>query len=133
MVKTKLAVKYAFFAALATLGNIGTQHLCLKIYGEKYALYVAMFAGTFIGLVIKYILDKKYIFNYQVESKKEDLFKFILYSLMGVVTTAVFWGTEIAFDALFPFEWAKYIGAVLGLFIGYTSKYFLDKKYVFKK
>jgi putative flippase GtrA len=50
---------------------------------------------------------------------------------MGVFTTLIFWGFEIAFDAVFASEVAKYWGAVLGLALGYTTKYQLDKRYVF--
>ena len=50
---------------------------------------------------------------------------------MAVFTTIIFWGTEIAFDTLFQDPNAKYLGAVIGLSIGYIIKYFLDKKYVF--
>jgi putative flippase GtrA len=90
-----------------------------------------MFVGTLAGLVVKYVLDKKFIFYHEVENKKDDAKKFALYSLMGVFTTIIFWGTEIAFDALSNNENAKYLGAVIGLSIGYVIKYFLDKKYVF--
>ena len=90
-----------------------------------------MFVGTLAGLVAKYILDKKFIFYHEVKNKKDDAKKFALYSLMGVFTTIIFWGTEIAFDALSQDHNAKYLGAVIGLSIGYIIKYFLDKKYVF--
>lgn len=96
------------------------------------ALYVAMFIGTLAGLIVKYILDKKYIFFHTPKSKKDDGKKFILYSLMGVFTTFIFWGFEIGFDYAFSDENAKYFGAIIGLCIGYITKYFLDKKYVFK-
>jgi putative flippase GtrA len=65
------------------------------------------------------------------KDKKDDAKKFILYSLMGAFTTIIFWGTEIAFDTLYQDPNAKYVGAVIGLSIGYVIKYFLDKKYVF--
>jgi putative flippase GtrA len=91
-----------------------------------------MFIGTLAGLILKYILDKKYIFFYATETKKEDGKKFLLYSLMGVFTTFIFWGVEIGFDYIFENEYAKYIGAIIGLSIGYVIKYFLDKKFVFK-
>jgi putative flippase GtrA len=90
-----------------------------------------MFCGTLAGLIVKYVLDKKFIFYHQVTDKKDDAKKFALYSLMGVFTTIIFWGTEITFDALYQSSYAKYIGAVLGLSIGYVIKYFLDKKFVF--
>ncbi len=126
-----LALKYALFAGAATLANVLTQYASLLLYDRTFGLYVAMAAGTLIGLVVKYILDKKYIFNYVVVNRQEDLRTFILYSAMGVLTTLVFWGTEIAFDALFASAAAKYWGAVVGLAVGYTTKYHLDKRYVF--
>ena len=87
--------------------------------------------GTLSGLVCKYILDKKYIFYDISNTKKDNAKKFILYSFMGVVTTFVFWGFELGFNYVFDFEFAKYLGAIIGLAIGYITKYFLDKKYVF--
>lgn len=127
-----LAFKYAAFAVIAIVLNLLTQYLSLFIYSKSYSLYVAMFFGTLTGLVIKYILDKKFIFYYVQKNKIDDSQKFILYSLMGVVTTFIFWGFEIGFDYIFESESAKYIGAVIGLSIGYIIKYFLDKTFVFK-
>ena len=91
-----------------------------------------MFVGTLSGLILKYILDKKYIFYYKSKSKKYDGITFSLYSLTGIITTFIFWGFEISFDYIFEDKNAKYLGAVIGLSIGYTAKYFLDKELVFK-
>ena len=124
--------KYSFFALIATIINLFTQFISLAIYSQDFSLYIAMFFGTLTGLIAKYILDKKYIFYYVVKDKKEDSQKFILYSIMGVFTTLIFWGFEIGFDYIFDSEIAKYIGAIIGLSIGYITKYFLDKKFVFK-
>jgi len=126
-----IAIKYSIFAAISTLFNLLFQYFSFLIYTGFASLYIAMFAGTLAGLVVKYILDKKFIFYHVVEDKKDDAKKFALYSLMGVFTTIIFWGTEIAFDTLFQDPNAKYLGAVIGLSIGYIIKYFLDKKYVF--
>ena len=127
-----LVLKYSFFALIATIINLFTQFISLAIYSQDFSLYIAMFFGTITGLIAKYILDKKYIFYYVVKDKKEDSQKFILYSIMGVFTTVIFWGFEIGFDYIFDSEIAKYIGAIIGLSIGYITKYFLDKKFVFK-
>ena len=127
-----LVLKYSFFALIATIINLFTQFISLAIYSQDFSLYIAMFFGTITGLIAKYILDKKYIFYYVVKDKKEDSQKFILYSIMGVFTTLIFWGFEIGFDYIFDSEIAKYIGAIIGLSIGYITKYFLDKKFVFK-
>lgn len=127
-----LVLKYSLFALIATIINLFTQFISLAIYSQNFSLYIAMFFGTLTGLIAKYILDKKYFFYYVVKDKKEDSQKFILYSIMGVFTTLIFWGFEIGFDYIFDSEIAKYIGAIIGLSIGYITKYFLDKKFVFK-
>ena len=127
-----IALKYAVFAAMATAVNIGIQRIVLAIYQGRYALWAAMACGTAAGLLLKYILDKRYIFRYVVRSRSEDVIKFILYTLMGTVTTGLFWGTEYLFDRFLPFLQAKYLGAFAGLSLGYTAKYFLDKHFVFR-
>ena len=123
-----IAFKYIIFAILATILNLLTQYISLKIIDF---LYLAIVLRTLSGLVCKYILDKKYIFYDISNTKKDNAKKFILYSFMGVVTTFVFWGFELGFNYVFDFEFAKYLGAIIGLAIGYITKYFLDKKYVF--
>lgn len=137
----KTAFKYTIFAAIATITNLGIQFLTIKIINimainflnNNLIVYVAMLTGTFFGLIVKYVLDKKYIFYYSVNSKTEDIKKFIIYSIMGIATTVIFWGTELLFHYLWKSDISKYIGGALGLLIGYTTKYFLDKHFVFKK
>ena len=126
-----LAIKYSIFAVLSTLFNLLFQYFSFELYSGLGSLYVAMFIGTLAGLIVKYILDKKFIFYHEIKNKKDDVKKFALYSLMGVFTTIIFWGTEIAFDAFYQNSNAKYLGAAIGLSIGYVIKYFLDKKFVF--
>ena len=126
-----IAIKYTIFAAIATLFNLLFQYFSFLAYAGFGSLYVAMLLGTLVGLVAKYILDKKFIFYHTSTDKKDNTKKFALYSLMGVFTTIIFWGVEIAFDTLSQDPNAKYLGAVIGLSIGYVIKYFLDKKYVF--
>jgi len=126
-----LVIRYSIFATISTLFNLLFQYLTFLVYSDFGSLYVAMFIGTLAGLIIKYVLDKKFIFYHKVKDKKDDAKKFALYSLMGVFTTVIFWGTEIAFDTFSKNSNAKYLGAVIGLSIGYVIKYFLDKKFVF--
>ena len=126
-----LAIKYTIFAVISTLFNLLFQYFSFGFYTGFGSLYVAMFFGTLAGLIAKYILDKKFIFYHTPKDKKDDAKKFALYSMMGVFTTIIFWGTEIAFDTLSLNPNAKYLGAVIGLSIGYVIKYSLDKKFVF--
>lgn len=123
---------YFILAIPATLANLSAQWPLFQIFEGWWVLYLALFVGTLAGLVTKYLLDKKWIFNYQASSKADDLHKFGLYSLMGVFTTIIFWGSEMIFFHFFAFNGSQYVGGALGLAIGYVVKYHLDKKYVFK-
>lgn len=127
-----LIINYILFAVIATVINLIFQFITFSVYDGNSAIYIAMFLGTLSGLIVKYILDKKWIFQYETTTKKEDANKFVLYSFMGVFTTIIFWLVEVAFDYYFENEHAKYIGAIVGLSIGYSIKYFLDKRFVFK-
>ena len=78
-------------------------------------------------------MAKKWIFYYRSKTKSDLLYRFWLYSLMGIFTTIVFWGTETIFYIFFKFDGSQYVGATIGLSFGYYLKYLLDKKYVFTK
>lgn len=126
---TRLVIKYAAFCAAAMALNLGAQYLVDLAFAPK--LWVSMGAGTGVGLVAKYVLDRNYIFEARGASVARDTARFALYTLMGAVTTLVFWGTEWAFAAFMPFAWAKYLGGALGLIAGYLLKYRLDRRWVF--
>lgn len=128
-----LILRYLLFAALATAFNIISQSICFYFYSGFASIYLAMGIGTLNGLILKYLLDKHYIFNYQTDTKTEDAKKFFLYSLMGIVTTLCFWFSELLFDYYFENPNSKYLGAVIGLSFGYFIKYQLDKRFVFQK
>jgi len=128
----KLALTYALLASVATMVNIGTQDLFVRLYGGPYALLLGMAAGTGAGLVVKYVLDKRYIFRFRARDLGHDGRTFALYTVMGLATTAIFWGFELGFEHLFASRGMRYLGAVLGLALGYLVKYYLDKRYVFR-
>ena len=124
---------YIIFAVISTLLNLIFQYLTLLIYNGYLSLYIAMFMGTFVGLISKYILDKKFIFQFKPKNRMNDAKTFISYTLTGGATTLIFWVIEISFDNIFGGEVAKYIGAIIGLSLGYSIKYLLDKKFVFNQ
>ena len=127
-----IIVKYVIFAGLSIGANLFSQWLTGKIYSGRYDIWAMLVVGTGIGLVVKYFLDKRYIFFFAAESQIHDLKTFIFYVGMGLITTAMFWGTELVFNAFADREAAKYIGGGIGLCAGYITKYFLDRKWVFK-
>lgn len=128
----KLAIRYAIFAGIATVANIGAQETAIQFYQGPYDLFGSIFVGTGVGLVVKYVLDKQFIFRFRPQNKAHDGKTFILYTVMGLVTTGVFWGFEFAFNELYHNKGMRYLGGVIGLALGYITKYQLDKRYVFK-
>lgn len=129
---TKLTISYAVFALIATSANIGAQDLVLRIYSGAFDILASFIAGTGVGLVVKYILDKRYIFRFRAYSVAHDTKTFALYTVMGVATTVIFWGFEFGFHYIFETKEMRYLGGVIGLAIGYMTKYNLDKRYVFR-
>lgn len=129
----RIALLYALFAALSILVNIGTQVASMALYRGPWAVPLSMLLGTAVGLVAKYLLDKRWIFAWVARDRSHEARTFGLYTMMGLVTTAVFWGTELGFHWLFGSDAMRYLGGVLGLVAGYALKYQLDKRYVFKK
>lgn len=128
-----LKTKYVLFAVFSTLMNLIVQEVVISIFDSfQYALMISMLAGTAVGLMIKYYLDKIYIFHYITKSIKHDAKSFFLYVAMGGVTTVIFFTFELMFNYFFGGMF-KYLGAVIGLSIGYAAKYKLDSVYVFRE
>lgn len=126
-----LVVRYALFAVLATLANLGMQRAVLAAVPGDMGFAIAVLAGTAVGLVLKYLLDKRWIFDDRTTGLANHSRKFGLYTAMGIVTTLIFWGTETAFWLTWRTDLMRETGAVIGLAIGYTIKYELDRRYVF--
>ncbi len=136
-----LVFLYAVFAAIAIAVNLGTQRLVVLLWEWiapqlglpiAWEFVLALLAGTGTGLLVKYALDKRLIFAFVTRSARHNIKTFILYSLMGVATTVIFWGFEFAFENLVAFSGSRYVGGFVGLVIGYTSKYLLDRRFVFR-
>lgn len=130
---TELVVRYAVFAAIAIVANLAAQAAVFAVYEGSLELAAAIAAGTFVGLMVKFELDRRLIFYAPRQGAGATGLTFLLYSASGLVTTAIFWATE----TLFYFgsgkaEGSQYAGGLTGLTIGYVLKYRLDKKYAFR-
>ena len=129
--RSRLVFWYTLFAVISMVANLGSQKLAFDLYQAAYAVPISVCVGTGVGLVVKYLLDKAWIFRYEHRSVAHGLRTFTLYVAMGLGTTFVFWAVEFAADALFHGETARLVGGALGLTIGYVVKYQLDKRFVF--
>jgi putative flippase GtrA len=105
--------------------------LVIWVYQGLYAVPLSILVGTAVGLPIKYVLEKRHIFAFESDNLAHDGRLFVLYTVMGVFTTAIFWGVEYAFHRIFGTDVMRYLGGIIGLTLGYVIKYFLDKRFVF--
>jgi putative flippase GtrA len=128
----RLAIVYTIIALIATAANLGAQEATVRVGRGAFQIALSVFVGTCAGLVVKYVLDKIFIFRFRATGTLHDLQTFILYTGMGVVTTLLFWGFEFGFNATFQDKNMRYVGALIGLGLGYWAKYHLDKRFVFR-
>lgn len=139
MTPATLLLRYTAFAALATAANLGAQRVVLGAGAHALpmlpggALFgAAIITGTGVGLVLKYVLDKRWIFADRETGVAAHSRKLGLYTAMGLITTAIFWGFETAAWLIWGTTLARETGAVTGLAIGYAVKYQLDRRFVFR-
>ncbi len=135
MVKSGVSifVLYSAFAIFSTAMNVGAQMLSILLYTGIYKIEVSILIGTAVGLPLRYVLEKHYIFAFKSENMFHDGKLFVFYTSMGILTTSIFWGVEYAFHLIFNTDTMRYIGGIIGLTIGFYIKYQLDKKFVFSR
>ncbi|MEM7328513.1 MAG: GtrA family protein [Pseudomonadota bacterium] len=125
-------LKYALAALAATIANIGTQWLVIDAFGAgAWMIYISVLIGTGVGLAAKFAMDKFLIFKDPAGGRKA-VAQLSLYIATGVFTTIVFWGIELGFHFAYSSDIMRYAGGVIGLAVGYTLKYVIDTRYVFR-
>lgn len=130
--RSSLLICYVLFAIIAGVMNLLTQGVVFSLAPMR-PLAASILAGTAAGFVVKYLLDKHWIFFDGYGDGRQEIYKVFLYASFSVAMTLVFWGFEIAFLAIGGTDFAKYLGAVVGLAIGNFAKYFLDRSFTFKQ
>jgi putative flippase GtrA len=131
-----------FFAFCSILINLGTQFIArisirntqlnaIRFYDLELGFILQLILGTATGFIFKFIVDKFVIFKNAYAGISQTAKQIIIYTLFAIITTAIFWGTEILFKIIFEFPNNELLGGLIGLSIGYTTKFFLDKKWVF--
>ena len=126
MNKKILILRYSCFAFLATLANIFTQRIIMSFKQTNLFFIFAILIGTVVGLIIKIFFDN-------TSGIKLQSLKFGVYTSMSIISTLVFWVTEILFWVIGQTEHMREIGALIGLTFGYIIKYNLDRRFVFNK
>ena len=124
-------ILYCVFAMVVTITNLSSQRLVLSFLTGNIGYFTALFTGTFVGVVIGYILDKNWIFKDRTISSRAMGKQFFWYSMTGVINTPIFWLTESVFWFVWKTDGMRELGAILGLIIAYIVKYFILQRYVF--
>ena len=101
------------------------------VVGPGGSILPPLIAGTLVGLVVKFELDRRWIFQFVPKNAAHRGGTFVLYTGTGIATTAIFWDLEMLADKAIGGPAGRYIGGAGGLAIGYVVKYRLDKRFVF--
>lgn len=135
-------VLYMIAAILAIIVNLSTQAFFewvvktffpsisdIAIVSFKFWFIIALGTGTIVGFIFKFLIDKLLIFKTRTKmiETTQELFKYLGFA---IITTFIFWGTEIAFLKILGQNYYL-LGGLIGLAIGYTLKFILDRQYVF--
>jgi hypothetical protein len=64
----RLAIVYTIIALIATAANLGAQELTVRAWHRAFQIELSVFIGTGVGLVVKYALDKIFIFRFRAAS-----------------------------------------------------------------
>ena len=62
----RMALLYALFCVVAIVVNIGSQDLALRLWPT--GIWFSIIVGTGTGLVVKYLLDKRFIFRFKPQN-----------------------------------------------------------------
>lgn len=139
---------YMSFAAISIILNLASQYIVrillifflptfanTKFLSFEYWFLIALGFGTVIGFLFKFVVDKFVVFEEKLSAnRKAEIQKtskqISIYFSFAIFTTMIFWGFEFTFKILLSGNWYLF-GGLIGLIIGYTVKFLLDRKFVF--
>src|ERR1700733_13763770 len=86
-------IRYVAFAIVAGLTNIAAQEIFVRAV-PLAPIMASIFSGTALGFFVKYLLEKRWVFFDEYDSHVAEARKIVLYGVLGVGTTALFWAIE---------------------------------------
>jgi putative flippase GtrA len=113
--------------------NFGHIDLIQTLYCSSEPFNMPELIGSIVAVgityIIKFFLDKFIVFQKKSMEIKETSQQFAKYFLFAILTTVENIGIQFIFTNFFgtPLE----ISFIIALSIGYLTKFYLDKKYVF--
>ena len=116
-------------------GAFGGVEIIQLLYCSTASIDMPEFIGSIaavgITYIVKFFLDKYYVFKKSSLKAKETSQEFLKYLGFAILTTIENIGIQFLLTnfAHTPIE----ISVIIALSIGYLTKFFLDRKYVFTK
>ncbi|MFW9782694.1 MAG: GtrA family protein [Candidatus Heimdallarchaeota archaeon] len=113
--------------------NFGHNPIIYSLYCSKTPYNMPELIGSILAVgityVIKFFLDKYIVFKKSGTKLKETSKEFLKYFLFAILTTIENIGIQFLLTNLLhtPLE----ISFIIALSLGYLTKFFLDRKYVF--
>ncbi len=113
--------------------NFGDNEFFQTFYCSTNPFNMPELMGSIVAVgityIIKFFLDKYIVFKQTDRNFKETSIEFIKYFGFAILTTVENIGIQFLFTNYLntPLE----IGFIIALSIGYITKYFMDRKYVF--
>lgn len=102
------------------------------IYGNiTYGLGLKVLCATIVAFLFKFLIDKRFIFQNKKDGITKNISQLLVYGFFAIFTTLIFWGTVFIFKLFLEKIIWEIVGSLIGLSVGYTLKFFLDKKFVF--
>ncbi|TXT57982.1 MAG: GtrA-like protein [Promethearchaeota archaeon] len=122
-----------FFLSGYICSTIGNVNIINTFYCSTEPFDMREFGGQVLAVGITYItkffLDKFFVFKKNVVKVKETTTEFFKYFMFAILTTIENLGIQFILSNFLNFPLV--LSAIIALSIGYTTKFFLDRKYVF--
>lgn len=128
MISVSRILLYYAFAFVAIGINVVVQRLFFLGLNHPNAILFAMPIGAGVALLVKYFLDRKYIFEVASSPNQREFFR---YAISGGLITLIFFVVEYLIWSLYETALARDLGIFVGMMTGYALKYFFDRNFVF--
>ena len=115
--------------------SLGSNELIQLFYCSTDTIDMPEFIGSILAVgityIVKFFLDKYIVFNKKGSKFKDTSKEFFKYFIFAILTTIENIGLQFILSNFLglPLE----LSSIIALSIGYLTKFFLDKKYVFNQ
>ncbi|MFX1274644.1 MAG: GtrA family protein [Promethearchaeota archaeon] len=114
--------------------NYGYVQFIYIFYCSDTPIDMSNFIGTLLALgvtvIVKFLLDKLLVFK-TMKKVKETSREFTIYLFFSILASLWNIGCQFILYQIIGIPWI--ISAIIGLGTGYLFRFFLDRKYTFKK